>query len=203
MAQWLGIRLPRQGTQVQSLVQEDVTRHGATKLMCHNYRAHTLHLLKLEHLEPVLRDERSHCSEKAEHHNEEQPPLATTRERPHIPTKTQSRQKLTDWLKKRNLNKKKGLKKSEKITDQLCYSKKLWDCDSKKKHLYPIHSPHSSYSLASDLVQEAFDGRDHALIIFVFLGCVWVTADGEWVNRWGNASATSLITPRCTWTWHL
>ena len=114
VAQWLGIRLPRQGTQVQSLVQEDFTCHGATKLMCHNYRAHTLHLLKLAHLEPALRDERSHCSEKAEHCNEEQPPLATTRERPHILTKTQRRQKLTNWLKKRNLNKKKALKKVRK-----------------------------------------------------------------------------------------
>lgn len=42
--------------------------------------------------------------------------------------------------------------------------------DSKKKHLYPAHHPYSSYLLASDLVQEAFDGRDHVLIIFVLLG---------------------------------
>lgn len=65
-----------------------------------------------------------------------------------------------------------------KVTDQLCYSKKLRDCDSKKTHLYPTHSPHSSYLLASDLVQAAFDSRDHTLIIFVFLGCVGVMADG-------------------------
>ena len=34
--QWLGFRLPRQGTQVQSLVGEDSTCLGATKPMRHN-----------------------------------------------------------------------------------------------------------------------------------------------------------------------
>ena len=29
--------LPMQATQVQALVQEDSTCHGATKLVCHNY----------------------------------------------------------------------------------------------------------------------------------------------------------------------
>ena len=38
-AQRLRIRLPMQGTQVQSLVREDPTRHGATKPMRHNYWA--------------------------------------------------------------------------------------------------------------------------------------------------------------------
>ena len=37
VAQWIRIHLPMQGTQVRSLVQEDPTCHGATKLMCHNY----------------------------------------------------------------------------------------------------------------------------------------------------------------------
>ena len=37
VAQWLRIRLPMQGTQVQSLVGEDPTCHRATKPMCHNY----------------------------------------------------------------------------------------------------------------------------------------------------------------------
>ena len=37
VAQWLRIRLPVQGTQVQALVQEDPTCHGATKPVCHNY----------------------------------------------------------------------------------------------------------------------------------------------------------------------
>ena len=34
------IRLPMQGTWVWSLVQEDSTRHGATKLICHNPSTH-------------------------------------------------------------------------------------------------------------------------------------------------------------------
>ena len=37
VAQWLRIRLPMQETQVQALVQEDPTCHGATKPMRHNY----------------------------------------------------------------------------------------------------------------------------------------------------------------------
>ena len=37
VVQWLGIRLPMQGTWVQALVQEDPTCHGATKPVCHNY----------------------------------------------------------------------------------------------------------------------------------------------------------------------
>ena len=37
VAQWIRIHLPMQGTQVRSLVQEDPTCCGATKLMCHNY----------------------------------------------------------------------------------------------------------------------------------------------------------------------
>ncbi|KAJ8775921.1 hypothetical protein J1605_015984 [Eschrichtius robustus] len=37
VAQWLRIRLPMQGTQVQSLVQEDTTCRGATKPVQHNY----------------------------------------------------------------------------------------------------------------------------------------------------------------------
>ena len=37
VAQWLRTRLPMQGTQVQSLVREDPTCHGATKPVCHHY----------------------------------------------------------------------------------------------------------------------------------------------------------------------
>ena len=37
VAQWLRIRLPMQGTRVQSLVWEDPTCHGATKTMRHSY----------------------------------------------------------------------------------------------------------------------------------------------------------------------
>ena len=42
VVQWLRIRLPVQGTWVQSLVQEDSTCCGATKPMCHNYRSSML-----------------------------------------------------------------------------------------------------------------------------------------------------------------
>ena len=37
VAWWLRIHRPMQGTQVQALVQEDPTRHRATKPMRHNY----------------------------------------------------------------------------------------------------------------------------------------------------------------------
>ena len=37
VTQWLRIRLPMQGTQVQALVREDLTCCGATKPMHHNY----------------------------------------------------------------------------------------------------------------------------------------------------------------------
>ena len=40
VVQCLRIRLPLQGTQVQSLVWEDSTRRGATKPVRHNYGAH-------------------------------------------------------------------------------------------------------------------------------------------------------------------
>ena len=37
VAKWLRIRLPMQGTWVLSLVREDPTCRGATKLVHHNY----------------------------------------------------------------------------------------------------------------------------------------------------------------------
>ena len=47
VVQWLRIRLPKQGTRVRALVQEDPTCRGATKPVHHNYwagrpRAHAL-----------------------------------------------------------------------------------------------------------------------------------------------------------------
>ena len=42
VAQWMGVHLPVQGTQVWSLVWEDPTCWGATKPTHHNYRACTL-----------------------------------------------------------------------------------------------------------------------------------------------------------------
>ena len=90
VAQWIGICLPMQGTWFQSLVQEDPTRHGASKPMVHNYWARALEpagcnfqvlmlkLLKPMRLEPVLHNERSHSNEKLKQGNEEWPPLTTT-----------------------------------------------------------------------------------------------------------------------------
>ena len=83
VAQWLGICLPMQGTQVRPLVWEDPTCCGATKpvrhsyWLCalepksHNYWAHVPQLLKPMHLEPVLHNKGSHRNEKPMHHNEE------------------------------------------------------------------------------------------------------------------------------------
>ena len=71
VAQWLRICLPMQGTRVWSLVQEDPTCHGATKPTCHNYWAHVPQLLKSTHLDPVLRNKRSHRNEKPAHCNGE------------------------------------------------------------------------------------------------------------------------------------
>ena len=71
------------GTWVWSLVWEDPTCHGANKPVCHNYWActlqpvhrncwaHMLQLLKPAHLEPVLRNKRSHRNEKPVHCNKE------------------------------------------------------------------------------------------------------------------------------------
>ena len=81
--QWLRICLPIQGTQVQALVQEDPTCHGATKPVRHNYWARALEpvcrnywayvpqLLKPACLEPMLHNKRSHRHEKPTHHKEE------------------------------------------------------------------------------------------------------------------------------------
>ena len=46
VVQWMGIHLPMQGIQVQSLVREDFTCHGSTKPVWHNYWAQLLQVLK-------------------------------------------------------------------------------------------------------------------------------------------------------------
>ena len=83
VAQWLRIRLSMQGTRIRALVRKDPTCRGATKPVHHNYWACTLEpashnywarvpqLLKTVHLEPVLRNKRSHRNEKPTHCNEE------------------------------------------------------------------------------------------------------------------------------------
>ena len=84
MVQCIGVHLPRQETQVQSLVQEDPTCRGATKPTCHNYWVCALEPTRLE---PVLRNKRSHCDESV-HCNQEEPLLTATRESLHTATKT-------------------------------------------------------------------------------------------------------------------
>ena len=84
VAQWFRIRLPMQGTQVQSLVREDPTCRGATRPVRHNYWARVPQLLKPERLEPVLRNKKSHRDEK--------PALTTTRESPRAAMKTRHSQ---------------------------------------------------------------------------------------------------------------
>ena len=82
------------GTWVQSLFLEDATCRGATRSVCRNYGAHVLPLLKPAHLEPVLSGERSHCVRSPLHGNDEQPPLAATRESPRNRNKDQPENKL-------------------------------------------------------------------------------------------------------------
>lgn len=76
-----------QGTQAQSLFQDDPACWGATEPMRH-YWAGTLEPESrndwgLSTLEPMLRDKMSQHSERPKHRNEESIPLAATRESPH------------------------------------------------------------------------------------------------------------------------
>ena len=91
VARWLKIHLPRQETQVWSLVQEDPTCRRATKPMYHNYWACALEPTGLNYwspftLEPVFHNKRSAATW-------EEPLLAATRESPHAATKTRCNQK--------------------------------------------------------------------------------------------------------------
>ena len=121
VAWWLRIHLPVQATQLRSLVREDPTCHRATKPVhhnnwactleptSHNYWAHMLQLLKPTWLDPVLCNERSHPNEKPTHCNEEQPPLAATRESPCTATKTQCSQKKQNKTNKKQQQQQKKL----------------------------------------------------------------------------------------------
>ena len=93
VVQWVRICLPKEGTWVQSLVWEDFT-HMEQPCLCattsepqfQSPRAATTeaHMRKASALQ-----RESHHNEKSEHRSEEQPPLATTRERPHKAMKNQ------------------------------------------------------------------------------------------------------------------
>ena len=83
VAQWLRIRLPMQGTWVRALVPEDPTCRRAAKPVGHNFWSCALEpeshnhwarapqLLQPACLDPLLRNKRSHHSEKHAQHNEE------------------------------------------------------------------------------------------------------------------------------------
>ena len=72
VVQWLGIHLPMQGTGVQSLVQEDPTCRGATKVLRHS--------------------KKSDHNEESRHCNYIVAPTAT-RERPRAATRTRCNHK--------------------------------------------------------------------------------------------------------------
>ena len=80
------ICLPRQETQVQSLIQGDSTCCQATKPVYHNYWACTL--------ETVLWNKRNCCDEKCVHWKEVYTLLATNKESPCKVTKTQHSHKI-------------------------------------------------------------------------------------------------------------
>ena len=84
--QWFRVCLPMPGTRVQSLVQEDCTRRGPTKHMCHNCGSPRSRA-------PVPQEKplqiRSRCTA-----TREKPPLEANRESPHTATKTQHSQKV-------------------------------------------------------------------------------------------------------------
>ena len=74
--QWLRIRQPIQGTQVQSLVQEDPIHHRATKPTCCNYsgRAYVPRSCALHQGTPLQQEARPPQQRAAPaHHNERKP----------------------------------------------------------------------------------------------------------------------------------
>ena len=81
----------------------------APQLLSMCSRAHEPQLLKPAHLEPVFLNKRSHGNEKPAHCNEEEPPLAATRESLRAATKTQRSQKQSKFKKIINLKKTKTM----------------------------------------------------------------------------------------------
>ena len=93
VVQWLGIRLPIQGTRVRALAWEDPTCRGATGPVSHNYWACASGACAPQ--------QEGRDSERPAHRNEEWPPLAATRESPRRETKTQHSHKLKKLKKKK------------------------------------------------------------------------------------------------------
>ena len=71
MIQWLGIHLPKKGTQMWSLVREDSKYYGEATPVCCNYWSIWAPGLSLH--------KRSDCNEKPAHHNYRVVPLPATR----------------------------------------------------------------------------------------------------------------------------
>ena len=100
VVQWLRICLPRQGTQVQSLVWEDSMCQGATESEYNNYWAHMPSVCSLQQEKP-LRWEGSTLQL-------EQPPLAATGESPC--NEGQAQPKIVSFKNLKNNNNKWSLK---------------------------------------------------------------------------------------------
>ena len=95
VAQWVRLRLPMQGhgfdpwprkrphAVEQTSLCTTTTEPALWSPQATSTGACEPRLLKPTRLEPVLRNKRSHHKEKPVHRNEEQLPLATTRESPH------------------------------------------------------------------------------------------------------------------------
>ena len=92
------IRLPMQGTQVQSLVWEDSTCPRATKLMPQllipHSRAQELQLLKPKRLQPMFHSKRDPCNEKLMPATKRSPHSLQEEKSPSKATKIQHSQKL-------------------------------------------------------------------------------------------------------------
>ena len=93
VARWSRIPPPMQETQVWFLVWEDPTCSRVTKPVCHNYWAcapesRSRSCWSSHTLQAVLCRKRSRCNEKHTHCSQEQPPRATTREKPAHSNKT-------------------------------------------------------------------------------------------------------------------
>ena len=101
------IHLPMQGTQVQPLVQEDLTSQGATKPMCLNYWAHVPQLLSPRAAtteapghRPYAPQEEKPPSQQEIHTPQQSPPLAATREKPENSNKDPAQPKMSEWMNK-------------------------------------------------------------------------------------------------------
>ena len=89
--QWLRIHLPRQETQVGSLIQEDSTNCGTTKPKSHNYGA--CYPRARAPQEKLL--QKSPCTT-----TREQPPLSATREEPTCSNKDPAQPKIINKIEK-------------------------------------------------------------------------------------------------------